>query len=149
MKEIAVNRKAHFEYFIEEKYECGIVLIGSEVKSLRLGHLSLADSYGVVRNGEVYLLNATIPCYEKTTSYKVDEKRTRKLLLHKQEIQRLERKTKDKSYTLIPLKAYFKNGIVKIELALAKGKHLYDKKESIKAKDLGKDAERAIKNINK
>lgn len=148
MKEIAVNRKAHFEYFIEEKYECGIVLIGQEVKSLRQGHLSLADSYGVVRNGEVFLLNATIPSYEKTSSYKVDEKRTRKLLLKKSEIERIERKIKDKSYTLVPLKAYFKNGYVKIEMALAKGKHLYDKKETIKANDLKKEAQRAIKHIS-
>ena len=148
MKEIAVNRKAHFEYFIEEKYECGIVLIGQEVKSLRQGHLSLGDSYGVVRNGEVFLLNATIPSYEKTSSYKVDEKRTRKLLLKKSEIERIERKIKDKSYTLVPLKAYFKNGYVKIEMALAKGKHLYDKKETIKANDLKKEAQRAIKPIS-
>lgn len=148
MKEIAVNRKAHFEYFIEEKYECGIVLIGQEVKSLRQGHLSLADSYGVVRNGEVFLLNATIPSYEKTSSYKADEKRTRKLLLKKSEIERIERKIKDKSYTLVPLKAYFKNGYVKIEMALAKGKHLYDKKETIKANDLKKEAQRAIKHIS-
>lgn len=148
MKEIAVNRKAHFEYFIEEKYECGIVLIGQEVKSLRQGHLSLADSYGVVRNGEVFLLNATIPSYEKTSSYKADEKRTRKLLLKKSEIERIERKIKDKSYTLVPLKAYFRNGYVKIEMALAKGKHLYDKKETIKANDLKKEAQRAIKHIS-
>lgn len=148
MKEIAVNRKAHFEYFIEERYECGIVLVGSEVKSLRQGHLSLADSYAVIRNGEVYLLNAIIPCYEKTSSYKEDEKRTRKLLLHRKEIDRLVRKVKDNSFTLIPLKSYFKDGLVKIELALAKGKHLYDKKQSLKNKDISKEAQRAIKNLN-
>ena len=147
MKEIALNRKAHFEYFIEEKYECGIVLIGSEVKSLRLGHLNLADSYGVIRGGEVFLINAHIPCYEKTSMFKEDERRSRKLLLHKKEIERLERKVKDNSYTLIPLRAYFKDGFVKIELALAKGKHLYDKKEATKSKDLKKEAERAIKNL--
>jgi len=147
MKEIAVNRKAHFEYFIEEKYECGIVLIGSEVKSLRQGRLSLVDSYGVIKNSEVFLLNANIPCYEKTSAFKEDEKRTRKLLLHKSQILKLERKIKDNSYTLIPLRAYFKEGLVKIELALAKGKKLYDKKESIKTKDLTKEAERSIKNI--
>lgn len=147
MKEIAVNRKAHFEYFIEERYECGIALIGSEVKSLRLGHLSLADSYATIKGGEVYLLNAHIPCYEKTSVYKEDERRTRKLLLHRKEIDRLERKVKDKSYTLIPLKAYFKEGLVKIELALAKGKHLYEKKDVLREKDLKKESERAIKNI--
>lgn len=149
MKEIAVNKKAYFEYFIEEKYECGIVLIGSEVKSLRCGHLSLADSYAVVRDGEVFLLNAHIPCYQKTSAYKEDERRTRKLLLHSKEIDRLERKVKDKSYTLIPLRAYFKDSYVKIELALAKGKHLFDKKETIKAKDIKKETQRVIKNISK
>ena len=147
MKQIAENRKAHFEYFIEEKFECGIALVGSEVKSLRLGHLSLADSYAVIRNGEVFLINAHIPCYEKTSSYKEDERRTRKLLLHKSEIVRLERKVKDKSFTLVPLKAYFKEGLVKIELALAKGKHLFDKKQVLKDKDLKKETDRAIKNI--
>ena len=147
MKEIAVNRKAHFEYFIEEKYECGIVLIGSEVKSLRQGHLSLADSYAVIKGGEVWLLNAHIPCYEKTSSFAADERRRRKLLLNRAEIDRLERKTKEKTFTLIPLKAYFKDGLVKLEIGLAKGKHLYDKKESLKQKDIKKEAERAIKNV--
>lgn len=147
MKDIAVNRKAHFEYFIEEKYECGIVLVGSEVKSLRLGHMTIADSYAVVRNGEIFLLNANIPCYEKTSAYKEDEKRTRKLLLHKKEIDRIERKIKDNSYTLVPLRAYFNGSHAKIELALAKGKKLYEKKDSIKEKDLTKEAQRAIKNI--
>lgn len=147
MKEIAVNRKAFFEYFVEEKIECGIVLVGSEVKSLRLGHLSLADSYGVIRGGEVFLLNAHIPTYEKTAVFKLDERRSRKLLLKKAEIERLERKVKEKNYTLIPLRAYFKDGLAKIELGLAKGKHLYDKKEAIKQNDLKKEAERAIKSI--
>ncbi len=147
MKEIAVNRKAYFEYFIEEKYECGIALIGSEVKSLRLGHLTLSDSYAHIKDGEVYLINANIPCYEKTSAFKVDTRRSRKLLLHKSEILRLERKVKDKSYTLIPLKAYFEGGLVKIELALAKGKHLYDKKQSLKEKDIAKEQQRDIKNL--
>lgn len=147
MKDIAVNKRAHFEYFIEEKYECGIVLIGSEVKSLRCGQLSLADSYAVVKNGEVFLLNAHIPLYEKTSAYKEDERRTRKLLLHAKEIERLERKVKDKSYTLIPLRAYFKDSYAKIELGLARGKHLYDKKESIKANDIKRETQRDIKNL--
>lgn len=146
MKEIAVNRKAHFEYFIEECYECGIVLVGSEVKSLRLGHLTIADSYAVIKNGECWLLNANIPCYEKTSAYKQDEKRTRKLLLHKSQIAKLEKKVKDASYTLIPLKAYFKEGYAKIELGLAKGKHLYDKKQTIKEREIAKEAQRTLKN---
>ena len=146
MKEIAVNRKANFEYFIEETYECGISLIGQEVKSLRAGHLTLSDSYAVIRNGEVFLINANIPCYEKTSSYKQDEKRSRKLLLHRAEIARLERKIQDKSYTLIPLKAYFKDGKVKVMLALAKGKHLYEKKQTLKEKDILRETSRDIKN---
>ena len=146
MKEIATNRKANFEYFIEETYECGIVLVGQEVKSLRAGHLSITDSYAVVRNGEIYLLNANIPCYEKTASFKQDEKRSRKLLLHKSEIARLERKVQDKSYTIIPLKVYFKDGIVKVLVGLAKGKHLYEKKQSLKEKDILRETSRDIKN---
>ena len=147
MKEIATNRKANFEYFIEDTFECGIVLTGSEVKSLRAGHLNLSDSYGVLRNGEVFLLNANIPCYKNTASFKEDEKRTRKLLLHKSEIAKIERKVKNESYTLIPLKAYFKDGFVKVLLALAKGKHLYDKKQSLKEKTIAKDTMRALKDI--
>ena len=94
-----------------------------------------------------FLLNAHIPCYEKTSVYKQDERRTRKLLLHRKEIDRIEKKIKDKSYTLIPLKAYFNDGLVKVELAVAKGKHLYDKKDSIKEKDLKKESDRILKNI--
>lgn len=147
MKEIATNRKANFEYFIEDTFECGIVLTGSEVKSLRSGHLNLADSYGIVRDGEVFLLNATIPCYKNTSSFKEDEKRTRKLLLHKSEIEKIQRRLKDESITLIPLKAYFKDGFVKILLAVAKGKHLYDKKQSLKEKTISRDAMRALKDV--
>lgn len=149
MKDIAVNRKANFEYFIEDTYQCGIVLTGSEVKSLRLGHLSLQDSYAVVKNGEVFMLNANIPCYDKTSSFKQDERRTRKLLLHKSQILKIEKKVQDKSYTLIPLKAYFDGGFAKISLGVCKGKHLYDKKQTIKERDKIKEADRAIKNIQR
>lgn len=147
MKEIATNRKANFEYFIEDTYECGIVLTGSEVKSLRQGHMTISDSYGVVRNGEVFLINANIPCYEKTSSFKTDEKRTRKLLLHKSEVLKLERKLQDKSYTLVPLKAYFNGGYAKILLAVAKGKKLYDKKQSLKERTIKADMQRAVKDF--
>lgn len=147
MKEIATNRKANFEYFIEDTFECGIVLTGSEVKSLRKGHLNISDSYGVVRDNEIFLLNANIPCYENTSCFKGDEKRTRKLLLHKSEIAKIERKVKNDSYTLVPLKAYFKDGFAKILLAVAKGKHLYDKKQSLKEKTIEKDTMRALKNF--
>ncbi len=147
MKEIAENRKAFFEYFIEEKIECGIVLEGSEVKSIRCGHLSLADSYAVIKNGEAFLINAHIASYEKTSAFKLDERRSRKLLLKRAEIDRLERKIKEKSFTLIPLRAYFVGGLVKLELGLAKGKHLFDKKQSLKEKDALREADRAIKNI--
>lgn len=147
MKEIAVNRKAFFEYFIDDEYECGIVLVGSEVKSIRLGHLSLNDSYAIIRNGEVFLINAHIPTYEKSSAFKADERRNRKLLLKKSEILKLERLVKEKNCTLVPLKAYFNKSNVKILLGVARGKHLYDKKETIKQKDLKKEADRAIKNI--
>lgn len=147
MKEIAVNRKAFFEYFIDDEYECGIVLVGSEVKSIRLGHLNLNDSYAIIKNGEVFLINAHIPTYEKTSTFKTDERRNRKLLLKKSEILKLERLVKEKKCTLVPLKAYFSKSNVKILLGVARGKHLYDKRETIKQNDLKKEAQRAIKNI--
>ena len=146
-KVVADNKKAYFDYYIEDKFQAGIVLEGVEIKSVRNGKVNLKDSYVLVKNGEVFLLNAHIPCYEKTSVYKEDERRTRKLLLHRKEIDKLERKTKDKSLTLIPLREYFKAGLVKVEIALAKGKHLYEKKNVLKEKDLKKETDRAIKNI--
>ena len=146
-KVLATNRKARHEYFIEETYECGIELKGTEVKSIRNGRLNLTDGYASVDNSEVFLKQVHISPYEQGNRFNVDPLRTRKLLLHKYEIRKLIGATTIKGYSLIPLSVYLKNGKVKVELALAKGKHLYDKKESIKAKELKKESERAIKNI--
>ncbi len=147
MKIIAENRKALHDYFIEDKLEAGIVLEGSEVKSVREGKVNLKDSYCIIKNGECFLLGTNISTYDKTTMLAPDANRTRKLLLSKQEILKLERKTKIKGYTIIPLKIYFKNQLVKIEIALAKGKQEFDKKDTIKAKDIKREQERELKNF--
>ena len=147
MKIIAENRKALHDYFIEDKLEAGIVLEGSEVKSVREGKVNLKDSYCIIKNGECFLLGTNISTYDKTTMLAPDANRNRKLLLSKQEILKLERKTKIKGYTIIPLKIYFKNQLVKIEIALAKGKQEFDKKDTIKAKDIKREQERELKNF--
>lgn len=136
MKVIANNRKASFEYFLQDKYQTGICLCGSEVKSLRAGTVSLEDSYVVVRGTNVYIKNMYIKPYEKTTAYAVDERRDRKLLLNKKEILKISRQLNDVGLTIVPTKIYFNNNLVKIEIAIAKGKKLYDKRESIKNKEL-------------
>ena len=146
MKMITENREARHNYFLEDFVEAGIVLVGSEVKSLRAGKCNLKDSYVVVRGGEVFLLNAFISQFEKTSMFAPDERRTRKLLLNKAEISKFERKTKEKGLTIVPTKMYFKEDKVKGEIALAKGKHLYDKKKDLMKADLKRYAERQIKN---
>jgi len=144
---IANNKKAYFEYFIEETFEAGIVLVGAEVKSIRAGGISLADSFVMLKNGEVFLKNTYIKPFEKATSYAPNERKDRKLLLNKREIQKLIRGVKEKSYTIVPLKVYFKDNKVKLEIGLAKGKKLYDKKDTLKEKAQKKEIERATKNI--
>ncbi len=146
MKIITENREARHNYFLEDTIEAGIVLVGSEVKSLVSGKANLKDSYALVRGGEVFLINCFISNFEKTGSFAPDERRTRKLLLNKQEILKLERKVKEKSYTLVPTKMYFSNNKVKVEIALGKGKKLYDKKDDKMKADLNRYAERLIKN---
>lgn len=131
IKVIATNRKAYHDYFIEETIEAGIELKGTEVKSVRLGHVNLKDSFARVENGEVFLYNMHISPYEKGNIFNVDPMRDRKLLLHKHEINRLAGYVQQKGYTLIPLKIYIKRGKIKVELAVAKGKKLYDKREAI------------------
>ena len=143
---ITENREARHNYFLEDFVEAGIVLVGSEVKSLRAGKCNLKDSYVVVRGGEVFLLNAFISQFEKTSMFAPDERRTRKLLLNRAEISKFERKTKEKGLTIVPTKMYFKEDKVKVEIALAKGKHLYDKKKDLMKADLKRYAERQIKN---
>ena len=147
MQIISNNKKAYHDYFIEETYEAGIVLVGSEVKSVRQGGISLLDSFVVIKNNEVFLKNAYIKPFEKTSSFVPNSKRDRKLLLNKNEIQKLTKQTKEKNYTLVPTKVYFKNNIVKIEIGLAKGKKLYDKKEVLKEKSQKREIEQAVKKL--
>lgn len=139
------NRSAHFNYFIEDSLEAGIELIGCEVKSIRSGNMSLADSFIKITNGEVFLHNANIATYDKTSQFVPDPKRTRKLLLHKSQIQKLERKTKIGGYALVPLKVYFVRGLAKLSVGLGKGKKLYNKKQTIKERDALRQAQRDIK----
>lgn len=147
MKIIADNKKAFHDYFIEERVNAGIALVGSEVKSIRQGKVNLKDSYAIIKNNEVFLFGCHIATYEKTTVAAEDTRRTRKLLLNRSEITKIERKIKEKNFTLIPLKVYLSdNGKVKVELGLAKGKKLYEKKEVLKQRDLKKEAERAVIN---
>ncbi len=142
---ICVNRKARHNYLIEETYEAGLVLVGSEVKSLRDGKANLTDSYAQIRRGEAFLINSHIGPYPGANRFNHDPKRPRKLLLHAREIERLTGKSKERGLTLIPLKLYFKNGRAKVELALARGKKLYDKRETLKRKIAQREVERSIK----
>jgi SsrA-binding protein len=135
VKSLAKNRKATFEYFIEDKYEAGIVLVGTEVKSIRQGMMNIKDSYAEVKNGEVFVNNMHISPYEKGNIFNVEPLRPRKLLLNKREIRKLIGLTTLKGYSLIPLSVYLKNGLVKVELAVAKGKKNYDKRNAIAKKD--------------
>ncbi len=133
------NRKARFDYFIEETYEAGIVLKGTEIKSIREGKCNLKDSYALIKNNEAFLLNFHISSYEKGNLFNHEETRTRKLLLHKKEILKLRSKLDIEGYTLVPLKLYFKDGVAKVLIGVAKGKKDYDKRESIKQKDIERE----------
>lgn len=140
------NRKARFEFEIFDTIEAGIELLGSEVKSVRLGKASLSESYAMIHHGQVWLENMQITPYELNTLDKLEPKRSRRLLLHKAEIMRLQSKINEKGLTLIPLKAYFnKRGVLKVELGIARGKKLYDKRETIK----NRDAERQLQQLKK
>jgi len=145
-KVVATNRKSFHDYFIEEKFEAGIVLQGTEVKSLREGRVNLQDSYASARDGEIFLYNCHISPYSHGNIMNHDPTRPRKLLLHKKEINKLMGKTQQQGLTLVPLRIYFSTrGHAKVELGLAKGKKLYDRRESIKAREAGREVERAIK----
>ncbi len=144
-KVIADNRQARHKYEILERFEAGMSLLGSEVKSLRLGQAQLKDSYALVRNGEAVLLNCHISPYQFAGYAAAEAERTRKLLLHKAEIFRLEGKTREKGLTLIPLRLYFKNGRVKVELGLARGKQLFDKRETVRRREAEREARAALK----
>ena len=144
IKVVVRNRKATYLYEILERVEAGISLVGSEVKSIRAGKVSLSDAYATPRDGEVFLLNLNVAAYEKATIEKHDPLRPRKLLLHRRQIERLLAKVKERGLTLIPLQIYFKGGVAKVELGLARGKAKFDKRESIARKDQRRDLERAM-----
>ena len=147
MKIIATNKSASFEYFIEDKYEAGIVLEGNEIKSVRLGNVNMNDSFCFVRGNDVSVKNMHIALYDKSDSFSTkDTRRDRKLLLHKSEIAKIAGKINRQGYTLVPLKLYFKDALVKMEIALCKGKHTYDKKQSIAERDVKRSIDRDIKN---
>lgn len=141
---VSVNRKARHDYTIGETFEAGLVLRGGEVKSLRAGRANLKDSYARINNGEAFLLNAHISDYKPAHHFNGDPTRTRKLLLHKREIMRLLGKTRQQGLTLVPLRLYFKGGRAKVELALAKGKRMYDKRAAIREREMKRDVERAL-----
>ena len=145
MKLVANNKKAYHDYFIEEKIECGIALHGTEVKSLRMGKCSIKESFIRVENGEMFIYGMHISPYEKGNIFNKDPLRVRKLLLHKAEINKMLGKTKEKGMSIVPLKVYFKGSLVKVEIGLAKGKKLYDKRQDIAKKDQKREAERDFK----
>lgn len=145
IKLIANNKKAHFDYFIEQTYEAGISLHGTEVKSLRMGKCSVKEAFIRIENGEVFIYGMHISPYEKGNIFNKDPLRVKKLLLHKQEIRKLAGKISEKGYTLVPLQVYFKDGKAKVEIGLAKGKKLYDKRQDIAKKDQRREAEKELK----
>ena len=140
-----LNRKANFDYAIEDTYEAGIALKGTEVKSIRNGKANIKDSYAIVRNDEMFLLNTHISLYEEGNNFNHEETRTRKLLLHKKEILKLKNKVEMEGYTLIPLKIYFVKQRVKVLIGLAKGKKNYDKRETIKYRDVEREMRKSMK----
>ncbi len=149
MKVITENRQARFEYFIEDVYEAGISLDGGEVKSIREGNVSLKESYCSFYKGNIFVKNMHIAVYKMAGAYNIKEaKRDRRLLLHKREIRKLANKVSEKGYTVVPLKIYLKGSLIKVELGLCRGKHTYDKKESLKSRDINRDLKRQIKNYN-
>lgn len=140
-----LNRKARFDYFIEEEFEAGIALKGTEIKSIRLGRVNIKDSYAIIRNEEIYLLNTHISIYDNGNIFNHDENRTRKLLMHKNQIKKLNNKVTLEGYTLIPLKIYFVKGKAKVLVGLCKGKKNYDKRETIKDRDIKREMEKQYK----
>ena len=145
-KAVATNKKAYHDYFVEETIEAGLELFGTEVKSMRQGKTNLKDSHIIIRGGEMFVIGMHVSPYEKGNIFNKDPMRTRKLLMHRREIDRLFGKIKIDGFTLIPTKTYLKNGLVKVEVALAKGKKLHDKREDAAIKDIKRSIDRAIKN---
>lgn len=150
MKIIALNKSASYEYFIEDKYEAGLVLEGSEVKSLRAGKASLGESFCEIRGGEIFLKNMHIAVYDKSGAFSTrDSRKDRKLLLHREEIAKIVGKVNERGYTLVPLKIYLKDALVKAEIALCKGKHTYDKKRALMERDVKRETDRTLKEFNR
>ena len=145
IKVVTTNRKASFNYFLSDFLECGIELAGTEIKSIRNGGASITDSYVIVKDGEAFILNMNIAPYKQGNIFNLEPLRTRKLLLHKREILRLDIKINQGGYTVVPTKVYLKDGKCKVEIALAKGKKLYDKREDIKKRDIKRELERDYK----
>jgi SsrA-binding protein len=143
-KVIATNRRAHHDYFLEERFEAGIALVGSEIKSVRAGQVQLREAYVNVQNGQAYLLNAHIAPYDPAARDNHDPLRERKLLLHKKEIGKLREKTRQKGYTIVPLQMYLSQGRAKVEIALARGKRQYDKRQAIAERDHQREMDRAL-----
>ena len=148
-KLLANNKKARHDYFIEEVYEAGLVLTGTEIKSLRQGRVNLKESYAKIEKGEVFIYNMHISPYEQGNRYNHDPLRPRKLLLHRKEINKLIGETKEQGYTLVPLKVYLKNGFAKVLIGLGRGKKQYDKREDLKKKEAKRDIERAFRDRQK
>ena len=144
-KLLANNKKAYFDYFIEDKWEAGISLYGTEVKSIRMGKVSIKESYIKIEKGEVFVYNMHVSPYEKGNIFNRDPIRVKKLLLHRGEINKISGKITEKGYTLVPLQVYIKDGLVKVEVGLAKGKKLYDKRDTIAKKDVRRENERDFK----
>jgi len=149
IKIIATNKKAYHDYFIEETFEAGIVLQGTEVKSLRLGNVNLKESFCRIKDGEVFINNMNISPYEQGNRENHDPTRMRKLLLHHAEIDKLIRLTEQKGLALLPTKIYFKNSLAKLEIGIGRGKKLHDKRETLKRKEADREMDRAIKNVNR
>jgi SsrA-binding protein len=145
IKQIAANRKAYHDYFVDETYEAGVALVGTEVKSLRAGRVNLRDSYAELRGDELYLVGVHIGAYEQGNVWNHEPLRARKLLMHRKEIDRIMIKVKERGYTLVPTKLYFKGSRVKIELGLARGKRQYDKRTDLARRDAQRDVERALR----
>lgn len=148
IKVIALNKKASYDYFLFDSYEAGLVLEGSEIKSIRNGNVNLKDSYVQIKNGEAYIINMHIANYEKAGLFLPSTTRSRKLLLNKLEINRIDSKVKEKGFTIVATKVYLKNGLAKLEIALAKGKKNYDKRETEKIKDINRNIHKVLKEMN-
>ena len=145
IKNVAVNRRAKHDYYLEDYYECGLVLTGTEIKSIREGRVQFKDSYISIYRGEAWIKGMHISAYKFGNQFNVDEERDRKLLLHREEIRKLQQKVKTKGYTLVPTRMYLKDGRAKLEIALAKGKNLYDKRQTEKMRDAQREMAKALK----